>query len=62
MKEVLQAKFQIPELKAFLLETGEKTFDEANKYDKFYGNGLSLLDANIMNHKNGAVDTLWEIY
>lgn len=45
MKKALHCKFsQCNSLKQKLSETGRKTLIEANKYDKFWGGGISLRD------------------
>ena len=47
MEVALKAKFnQNPELKKKLLNTGTRLIVECNVRDKFWGNGLRLLDAN----------------
>ena len=46
METGVQAKFsQNQDLKNLLLETGNKDLQESNKFDSFWGTGLSLVEA-----------------
>ena len=47
MSKGLKVKFSDPTLKAFLLETKDKTLIECNPYDKIYGSGLALSASNF---------------
>ena len=51
--EVLMLKFQIPELKDILLETGEEILAEASPRDKIWGIGIGVLDAEKGKKWNG---------
>ena len=44
MHKALSTKFEIPELKTFLMNTGDKTLIECNAYDKYWSCGLALHD------------------
>ena len=52
MVDVLRIKFQDPELKEILLQTGDRIIVEASPYDKIWGVGLEENDPRILNERN----------
>lgn len=49
MVQVLEAKFEDPELKKILLATGDRIIVEASPYDCIWGVGLSEEDDDLYN-------------
>jgi hypothetical protein len=47
MVQVLEAKFEDPELKEILLATGDRIIVEASPYDRIWGVGLSEEDDDL---------------
>ena len=52
MVDALTAKFQDPELKRILLNTGDRILVEASPYDRIWGIGLSEQSPFIYDEKN----------
>ena len=59
MKHAIHEKFsQNRHLKEVLMNTGNKTLSEANKWDTFWGSGVSLADSDIFTKPKHGKNTL----
>ena len=51
MKQALLIKFEIPKFKKFLKDSGDQSLVEANKFDLYFGIGLSPSDPKALDQK-----------